>query len=431
MKFKQTVLGIVLAFTTVGVLATGANESSYQEIYKQHEQQEVKIKKVLKSEFISNEDKLVLETDLDTFKKAKNTEVKVTLLEIVEKETNNLKKIETNLVKKEADVAKSEQLALNEKLEILENKSKEAYVLNSDSEAVDALSKEILELGEVKEVKPVRIIAVKEEALSKQLVDNQKTTIKIVDELRESNKQTEKLKKEKYLLASDKKTLEEDAKANSYFFKDATDLTEVEERQAISKKLVDEISSRVENTNTDFKENEDKSKELINSINSLLSNGSLTSEEKDKLNKQVILTQELLKLSDYKPGSLASNYSSMKSNYDNYLKTSDKRIEEAKKKAEQEAKELAKQQEEARKKAEAEALKQAEIAEQQAAANNATVSTPNVVDGWHQAPDGYKYLKVESGKTYGQVKNPGNFSLITIAEAANYSPGHGNGSAKQ
>jgi hypothetical protein len=58
-------------------------------------------------------------------------------------------------------------------------------------------------------------------------------------------------------------------------------------------------------------------------------------------------------------------------------------------------------------------------------------ATPTLVGDWHQAPAGYKYLKVESGKTYGQVKNPGNFSLITEAEAANYSPGHGNGSAKQ
>lgn len=431
MKLKQTVLGIVLAFTTVGFVATGAQESDYQKIYEQHERQEVNIKKAINSEFISKEDKLKLENDLLTFDKAKNLEVKNTLLAIIETETKNLKDVESNLAIEETKVAVSEQLDLNKTLVDLENKSKEAYVLEVDSNEVTNLSKELNELGTSKKVEPIRTIAIKVDSLSKQITENQNETIQLVDELREFNKQAESINNEKYLLASDKKLLEQDSKENSQFFEDASNLDVVEERQNDSKKLLTEISKRIEKTNQDFKENEDKSKELITSINNLLTNGNLTSEETTKLKNQITSVQKLLELTDYKPGSLANNYSPMKADYDSYLINSEKRIEEAKKKVEEEARELAKLQEETRKKEEADALKQAEIVEQQTATNNNDVSTPNVVGGWHQAPEGYKFLKVESGKTYGQVKNPNNFSLITIAEAANYSPGHGNGSAKQ
>ncbi|QBO37145.1 hypothetical protein EQG49_12115 [Periweissella cryptocerci] len=83
--------------------------------------------------------------------------------------------------------------------------------------------------------------------------------------------------------------------------------------------------------------------------------------------------------------------------------------------------------------AEQAAKKKAEKAAAQQAAKPASSTSSTVTsDGWHQAPAGYKYLKSASGCYYGQVKNPGNFSLISADEAyASYRPGHGNGSAKQ
>jgi hypothetical protein len=133
-----------------------------------------------------------------------------------------------------------------------------------------------------------------------------------------------------------------------------------------------------------------------------------------------LLLNNALGLKDYEPGDLATNFQSLKMDYDSSLSTSNQRVAAAKK-AEQEK---AAQEKAAQEKAAAEA------AQQQAAAS-ASPASSTVVGGWYQAPAGYKYLKGDSGKTYGQVKNPGNFSLITDSEAAAYTPGHGNGSAKQ
>lgn len=86
---------------------------------------------------------------------------------------------------------------------------------------------------------------------------------------------------------------------------------------------------------------------------------------------------------------MKKHYERIQPEYETLLKNSQKRLAEAAEKAAAEAK---RQAEETRKQEE-EARKQAEQA-----------AGPTMNGDWYQAPAGFKYLKVTSGKTYGQVK---------------------------
>lgn len=193
------------------------------------------------------------------------------------------------------------------------------------------------------------------------------------------------------------------------------------------------LQSRATATEQDFKENEKIARELIKATNELLAKGDLNSDEKIELNQVRTALSDSLSLKNYRPGDLSNSYTTLKTNYDSSFKVSNERQAKAKQLAAEAA---------ARKKAaELKAVKEAqEKAERQKAerqkeaqaqtvvntpSNNDTPTAIPTSGGWHQAPSGYKFLKVESGKTYGQVKNPDNFSLITVAQAANYTPGHG------
>lgn len=160
----------------------------------------------------------------------------------------------------------------------------------------------------------------------------------------------------------------------------------------------------------------------------MLDDGDLTKDETKELTTAKTTLEDSLALKDYSPGTLKDDFAALDSQYDSAKTSSDKRIADKKKEAEA----AAKAEREKQAKEQAEAAEQAKANEEanQANANQATPS-PSLVGEWYQAPAGYKFLKVESGKTYGQVKIPENFTLITDSEAQSYSPGHGNGYAKQ
>ncbi len=413
MKLKQTMLGIVLAFTSAGAVATSVNSDAYQEVYDKHNQQEILVKKALDSEFISTDDKEKLENDLKEFTEAKTSKTKKSLDRLIDDEKENLEKAQINLTETESKVAKKELTILQKDITAIQKKSKEKFVLNEDTKIAEDLKSEVAKITSVEKVKPIRLVATKADDLSKEMSENQTTTKKIVEELKGLNKQSDELVKKKYVNEGDKKSLEKDSKENSQFFKDADNLDTVKKRHEDSKKLVTDADTKQKETELDFKENETKSRDLLSSSEKLLAKGQLNESESIKLKDQVDQLKSSLELKDYQPGDLGSKYSTQKSEFDQQQKVSDQRIEESRKKAEAEAKEQAKKEAEAQKKADAES------------------SEPTLVGEWYQAPPGKKFLKSQSGKTYGQVKNPGNFNLITIEEAANYSPGHGNGSAKQ
>ena len=413
MRIKQTLLGIVLAFTTAGAVATSVTSESYQKIYDKQNEQATLIKKAQDSEFISTGDKDKLAADLQSFKEAKETKTKDKLEDIIDQEQATLSEVQKNLEVKEAKVAKDELKTLQKTSSDLEKKSKEAFVLDKDTKDAEKITSEVSKITATDKVKPIREVSKKSDKLVTRLSENQTTTKKISDDLKEVNKRSEDLGKKKYLNDEDKKSLEKDSKDNSQFFKDADNLEKIEQRQTDSKELVTKLESKQKNTETDFKDNESKTRELLTSSEKLLAEGSLNKEETDKLKGQVSVMKSSLDLKEYQPGDLGSKYTTQKSDHDTIKTASDGRIAEAKKKAEAEAREQARKDAEAQKKAE------------EASAG------PTLVGEWYQAPPGKKFLKAASGKTYGQVKNPGNFSLITTEEAANYSPGHGNGSAKQ
>lgn len=154
--------------------------------------------------------------------------------------------------------------------------------------------------------------------------------------------------------------------------------------------------------------------------NELLAKGDLNSDERAELNGIRTGLNEALSLKNYQTGDLSSSYTTLKISYDSSYRLSNERKEQTKRLA----------QEAARKKAEEEKAAQKQTQANTLLNNKTPAPIPNS-GGWNQAPAGYKFLKVESGKTYGQVKNPDNFRLITEAEAAKYTPGHVNGSAKQ
>lgn len=234
--------------------------------------------------------------------------------------------------------------------------------------------------------------------------------------------------KKDYLSERDKKDLTQNKAVNQTFFEDADEKTAVEERQSDSAKLIENIRQKQEATAKEFKDYEFKAKSLIKETTLLLDDGDLTKDETKELTTAKTTLEDSLALKDYSPGTLKDDFAALDSQYDSAKTSSDKRIADKKKEAEA----AAKAEREKQAKEQAEAAEQAKANEEanQANANQATPS-PSLVGEWYQAPAGYKFLKVESGKTYGQVKIPENFTLITDSEAQSYSPGHGNGYAKQ
>lgn len=419
MKLRRELLGIILAFSATGIVATTTNAQAYQTTYEQQNKQEVKIKKLLDSEFISEADQKQLKQEMATIDKAEKMATRRSLRAKIDQEKKYIAAAQKNIVANEAQAAQDELAQLTNDLKVIETKSQEAFILEDDVQQVEELKEELTALTSSKKVQPIRELATEVDELATEMEDNQSQLIALSKDLKKLNQTSEELTKKDYLTSEDKKSLEKDQKENAKYFDDAVELAAIESRKSDSQDLVDLLQSKQEESEKDFKENKQDATKIIQSTKTLLSSGNLTSEEKDELNKASKTLNASLALKDYEPGDLAADYQALQEKYDDYSDNSKQRIAEAKKKAEQAEK--------------AAAEKAAEAAKQQAsqANNSSTAGEPTLSGGWYQAPDGYKFLKVSSGKTYGQVKNPNNFSLITVVEAANYSPGHGNGSAKQ
>lgn len=435
MKLRRTLLGIVLAFSTAGIIATNTDAEAYEELYEQQDQQEIQINEVLASEFISTDDHKLLEEGLELIEEAEQSETRSSLRLMMAEEKKQLLEVQQRLISKEAEVAKSELTQLTEELESLEKKSQEPYIVAEDSQQIESLKKELKNLTSVQMVLPIRTLASELSNLSTQMSENQSLLVDSINELKELNKKSDELSSKEYLLEGDKEALKNDVKENVKYFEDADDFELVKSRKSDSQKLINRLKTKQEKTEKDFQENESQTSELIKTTNSLISEGDLTSDEKDKLNEVIQALSNSLKMTDYEPGDLAKNYDVLQTNYDEFMSNSNQRIAAAKEKSEAEAKEKAE-----REKEEAAAQQAAQKSSNNSSSSSSTSSnessstsapSPSLSGEWYQAPSGYKFLKVDSGKTYGQVKNPNNFKLITASEAGNYNPGHGNGYAKQ
>lgn len=423
MRLKRDLLGIILAFMTTGAVATSADTNAYQELYQQHDRQEAKIDGLIDSEFVSTNEQKQLAQALKTVQAAEKTETRRSLKSKLANQQKLLSKVKKSAAEKEEQTAKKEYAALSKEVAALDKKRQENYILAEDAEDVTTLKNKLQEVAYSEKVQPIRELenAVVNEKI--ELEEHQTKLISLVDELKQINETSTELANKNRLRDQDKESLSKDRGENSRFFEDADDLELVESRKATSKSLIEQLQAKQERTEKDFAEYEGKANELITSIQSLLAAGELTQAEKDTLQSGAQVLSNTLEMQDYKPGDLQSDYQRLQSSYNQYLENSAQRAAEAQKKAQQEAAEQAAR--------EAAAAKQAAERAQANAASSNPAAGSSQVGGWHQAPAGHKYLKESSGLTYGQVKMPENFRLITIEEAAQYRPGHGNGSAKQ
>lgn len=437
MKLRRAVVGIILAFSATGVVVANENANAYQEVYTQQDKQERQIQTILNSEFISEEDSELLKQKVTEINQAEEKANRQTLKTLIAEEQQDFSAVKKRVAKNEKLVIQTEQEDLLKKITELETKSKEKFIAKKDRQQLTEL-KEEAQLASNSTITIIRELTRTVSELAEQMENNQALITETVKELAELNKSSEALAKQKYLSSSEKEELVADRKENATYLEQTDDLQAITERKSTSQSLVTRLQTKQTESAEDFDAHEKKATEFIQTARSLVANGDLTSDEQAKLEDVITTLDNSLKMKNYQPGDLAKNSQTLQTTYDESLEKSNERIAEAKKKAEKEAAERAKK--EAEEQAAREKEAQAEAARQQAAVEQMTVeqatnandsATPTLVGDWHQAPAGYKYLKVESGKTYGQVKNPNNFSLITEAEAANYSPGHGNGSAKQ
>lgn len=422
MKLRRTLLGIVLVFSTAGIIATNSDAEAYEELYEEQNQQEIHINEVLASEFISTDDRKLLEEGLERVEEAEQSETRSSLRSMMTEEKKQLLEVQQRLMSKEAEVAKSELTQLTEELESLEKKSQEPYIVAEDSQQIESLKTELKKLTSVQKVLPIRTLASELSNLSTQMSDNQTLLVDSINELKELNKKSDELSNKEYLLESDKEALKNDEKENAQYFEDADDFELVKSRKNDSQKLISQLKTKQEKTEKDFLENETQTNELIKTTNSLISEGDLTSEERNKLNEGIQTLSNSVEMTDYVPGDLTKNYAILQTNYDEFMSNSNQRIAAAKEKAEREKEEAAQQ-----------VAQKSSNSSSSSSSTSSSTSTPSpsLSGEWYQAPSGYKFLKVDSGNTYGQVKNPNNFKLITASEAGKYSPGHGNGYAKQ
>ena len=418
MNLKKELLGIVLAFSTVGVIATGADANAYDTVYKQHEKQEKMINNAIESEFISQEDQALLSERLEYFDQEKTKKTRRQLKGIIKKDSHHLEKIEDRLLEKEKRVARAEFKQLKKTSDLLEKKGQEDFVVALDRGHIKEAIEEVDRLSDSSKVGPIRDLSKEINHLNQTVKLNQEAMVELVKDLEKSNNTSEELLKNKFVSEEEKSKLKADQKTNQELLKNLNSVDDTRDKREETYQLIETIQKKKELATEDFKGYEKKTKELATSMDTLLSDGLLTDEETKTLKTNHQKINEKLKLKGYDPGDLGENYHQWDESYTNALKSSDAKKEEKRK------------QEEAKK--EQQRAEEARIAKEQAeeVARN-TPGEPQLVGSWYQAPHGFKFIKWESGKTYGQVKNPGNFGLITVAEASNYSPGHGNGSAKQ
>lgn len=432
MRLRKELVGLVLAFSLAGTVATSMDAKAYEGINTKHEKQSVAVDKVLDSEFISSKDQKKLINQREKIEKGKNSDSRKRLNKKIDKETALLKEVNVNLVKEEKKVAKKEYQKVETKVDSLVEKSTEKFIADKNVKEIKAIQKKAKSLATSTKVKPIRKLSKTIDKTQKETKKTQKELVEIVASLKTNNTTADSLLSKKYLLENDYKQLDSLKKENQKHFEDAKDVSVVSGLKNTSDQLLKELTAKQKDSESDFTENAEKSTALVNQMKDLAAKGSLTDEEKTALTEKGQALTELLALKNYQPGDLAKNYITTQGLYDSSLKQSDTRIAEAKKaeeKRQEEARKEAERQEAARQEAaRQEAARQEEAARQASASQNAG---PTLVGAWYQAAPGTKFLS-NSGKTYGQVKNPQNFQVISAEEAAaNYSPGHGNGSAKQ
>lgn len=423
MKLKRDILGVVLAFMSAGFVATGMNADAYQEVYDTQAKQEQKVQQAINSEFIMPKDKQALQQTVVAFDKAKTKENRHKLQEKITTQEKLLSEVSNRLAKKEAQTALKESDKVKDDLAELKEKSQESFIVAKDEQQVENLSNELTKISPPQKVEPVRDLATKTTKLATEMTNNQAEMLRFVTNLKKDNKTAATLQKHKYLTKTNKAELVELQKENEKYFDDADDFSILQNRLNNSSDVLTTIQNHIKETEKDFKENEKNARELIKKTNDLLAKGDLKSDEKAELNQIKTVLKDALDLKNYHPGDLANNYAALKTSYDNFDTVNNERKAETKRKVEEAARKEAAERKAAQEKS-------AQEGDNNSANNEIPAPTPSA-GGWHQAPPGYKFLKVESGKTYGQVKNPNNFRQITVAEAANYTPGHGNGSAKQ
>ncbi|MEG3033713.1 MAG: hypothetical protein RR813_10995, partial [Enterococcus sp.] len=139
MKLKRDVLGVVLAFMSTGLVATGLNSDAYQTVYDTQAKQEQKVQQALNSEFITPPDKKELQQTVTTFAKVKTSENRSKLQEKIKQQEKLLHKVHLKLIKKEAKVAAQEYDTVTADLADLKEKSQEPFITDDDEKRVAVL----------------------------------------------------------------------------------------------------------------------------------------------------------------------------------------------------------------------------------------------------------------------------------------------------
>ena len=232
MKLRKELLGIVLAFSMTGIIATSVNANAYQDVYDQQEKQEQKINKLLQSVFISEDEQSTLEHELTSFDQVKDRENRQGLLDLIAQSEATLAKVEKNVSSAEANAVKTELSQIKTQLDALAKKSDEAFITKDDQTQINEITEKYQTVFGTSEITPVRSLANEVTTLAKAVERHQKELISLVDKLKEDNKATDTLLKKDYLSERDKKDLTQNKAVNQTFFEDADEKTAVEERQS-------------------------------------------------------------------------------------------------------------------------------------------------------------------------------------------------------
>lgn len=123
MKLRKELLGIVLAFSMTGIIATSVNANAYQDVYDQQEKQEQKINKLLQSVFISEDEQSTLEHELSSFDQVKDRENRQGLLDLIAQSEATLAKVEKSVSSAEANAVKTELSQIKTQLDALAKKA--------------------------------------------------------------------------------------------------------------------------------------------------------------------------------------------------------------------------------------------------------------------------------------------------------------------
>lgn len=420
MKLKSNIVAVILIFSFTGLFANKVDTQAYQKVYLQQEEAESESEKILESEFISKGDKKQLRQKIEYITENKNSQTRKKIKSEINEENKLILKIKENINEEEAKVASEEIEEIISDLDMLNEKVQESFFSKKDVLKVTSLKENAIGLSETDKVVPIRELKKKLTESTIEIEENHQEIISLVNSLKELDVEIENLSTKKYLLKNDKKDLLAIQKQNAPYYKSADDIATLVSLNRSSKEKVSDLTKKQQFTHEDFEKYGNQVNKIIEETNDLLENGNLNKSEEIELNKMNQKLNDLLKLRDYEPGDLAEQSVIAAKSYETHLDSSNERIAEEKR---LEAKKIA---------AEKQALERVEAqreSEEQSQLNQSGELT--LVGQWYQAPIGYKFLKGDSGKTYGQVKNPNNFQMITSGEAANYSPGRGNGSAKQ